>query len=119
MARFMKAGSQLMRLVKAAESSGSPTMYPAQVAAAPCRSMGFGANVHENDPDVIEKEKQRNLEGNKNRHSIVDGWNEKLASDAEAVVKADRHVEHDNEDHDAHIQDLQKHTERKAADDHA
>lgn len=54
------------------------------------RCFGFGAHVSDNDPEVLEKEKQRHLKGKTISHiKQVPGWSEKLASDAEAVVKAE------------------------------
>ncbi|VDB83775.1 unnamed protein product [Peniophora sp. CBMAI 1063] len=51
---------------------------------------------HNNDPEVLEREKHRNLSKAAYQTSApmdgsAPGWNEHLASDAEANVKADRH----------------------------
>jgi len=54
-----------------------------------------GSHVSNNDPEVLEREKQRNL---KHDHDHVNaphkkhapGWNEQLASDSEATIKADQ-----------------------------
>ncbi|CEL55743.1 hypothetical protein RSOLAG1IB_01755 [Rhizoctonia solani AG-1 IB] len=44
-----------------------------------------------NDPDVLEKEKYKNLRGEQHSpHSNAPGWNEALASDSEAHIKADK-----------------------------
>ncbi|EJD00134.1 uncharacterized protein FOMMEDRAFT_92698, partial [Fomitiporia mediterranea MF3/22] len=52
------------------------------------------STVHENDPEVLEREKQRNLKGKQHKtstpHKHAPGWNEYLASTSEANVKADR-----------------------------
>lgn len=68
--------------------------------------MGFGSHSSDNDPDVLHKEKERNLQAGKPKSAVKDleeGWNEKLASDSEAAVKAERH--HDD---DESIEELQK-----------
>jgi len=62
------------------------------------RFFGLGGNASDNDPKVLEREKARNLSGATERagESLpgsvpdADGWNPQLASDAEAVVKAER-----------------------------
>ncbi|KAL5634612.1 hypothetical protein ACGC1H_002604 [Rhizoctonia solani] len=44
-----------------------------------------------NDPDVLEREKHKNLRGEQNSpHTHAPGWNELLASDSEAHIKADK-----------------------------
>ncbi|KAL3152927.1 hypothetical protein ABBQ38_012230 [Trebouxia sp. C0009 RCD-2024] len=61
---------------------------------------GFGSHKSDNDPDKLEKEKRKNLKGDPTKgkeqehHAIpgAAGWNEELASDSEASVKADRHA---------------------------
>merc|ERR1711879_598588 len=46
-------------------------------------------HVHTGDPKEVESEKQKNLKGDsKSPVEGAPGWNEKLASDAEAKVKA-------------------------------
>lgn len=51
----------------------------------------FSSSMHDNDPDVLEKEKQRNLKKEQgNVHDHAPGWNENLASASEAHVKADK-----------------------------
>ncbi|KAJ3090165.1 hypothetical protein HK102_004509 [Quaeritorhiza haematococci] len=55
------------------------------------RMYGVGSHVSNNDPEVLEREKERVLKGQVT--SVIPeatGWNEKLASDSEAIVKADR-----------------------------
>ncbi|KAK9815592.1 hypothetical protein WJX72_006474 [[Myrmecia] bisecta] len=57
------------------------------------RLMGYGSNQSDNDPDVLEREKQKNLRGENPVHMPgVEGWNENLASESEASVKAERHA---------------------------
>jgi len=50
--------------------------------------------MHDNDPDVLETEKQRNLSKTQHHtstpHAHAPGWNEHLASASEASVKADK-----------------------------
>ncbi|QRW18266.1 hypothetical protein RhiXN_03190 [Rhizoctonia solani] len=44
-----------------------------------------------NDPEVLEREKHKNLRGEQHSpHTHAPGWNEALASDSEAVIKADQ-----------------------------
>ncbi|OCH93066.1 hypothetical protein OBBRIDRAFT_790659 [Obba rivulosa] len=55
----------------------------------------YSASIHENDPELLELEKKRNLTKNQHKTSetlpdTAPGWNEYLASAAEAAVKADR-----------------------------
>ncbi|CAG8435162.1 981_t:CDS:2 [Scutellospora calospora] len=55
----------------------------------------FGSNVSDNDPLVIEREKKRLLGGKvKGPMKHAPGWNERLASDSEAMVKAEREPDH-------------------------
>jgi len=77
--------------------------------------MGFGSHGSDNDPDVLHKEKERNLSGEtKHIHpGLEEGWNEKLASDSEAAVKAERHV-----DGEATIEDLQHRTVKHIREEH-
>ncbi|KAF8656254.1 hypothetical protein AX16_002690 [Volvariella volvacea WC 439] len=53
------------------------------------------STMHDNDPELLETEKQRNLSGKQHKTSAplsdAPGWNEYLASASEAGVKADRH----------------------------
>lgn len=53
---------------------------------------GMGSHVSENDPEVIEKEKERSISKKvKSRvGESAPGWSELLASDSESVVKAER-----------------------------
>jgi len=50
--------------------------------------------MHDNDPEVLEREKGRNLAGTQYKtstpHKHAPGWNEHLASASEASVKADK-----------------------------
>ncbi|KAJ3814088.1 hypothetical protein F5876DRAFT_33715 [Lentinula aff. lateritia] len=52
------------------------------------------STMHDNDPDVLDTEKKRNLSktqhGTSTPHEHAPGWNEYLASASEAHVKADR-----------------------------
>ncbi|RDB26319.1 hypothetical protein Hypma_006634 [Hypsizygus marmoreus] len=52
------------------------------------------STMHDNDPDLLEAEKRRNLSGQQHKTSTplsdAPGWNETLASESEADVKADR-----------------------------
>ncbi|EJD06543.1 uncharacterized protein FOMMEDRAFT_76424, partial [Fomitiporia mediterranea MF3/22] len=59
------------------------------------------STVHDNDPDVLETEKAKNLSGKQHKgsspHESAPGWNEYLASASEAAVKADRNEAGDAE----------------------
>ncbi|KAF5382031.1 hypothetical protein D9615_004394 [Tricholomella constricta] len=52
------------------------------------------STMHGNDPDTLESEKNRNLSKQQHKtstpHANAPGWNEALASESEADVKADR-----------------------------
>lgn len=53
------------------------------------------STMHDNDPEVLEREKQRTLSGEHRKTPHLDGapgWNEHLASSSEAFVKADKHA---------------------------
>ncbi|WVO21901.1 uncharacterized protein IAS62_003221 [Cryptococcus decagattii] len=59
------------------------------------RIMSRGAaSKHDNDPNVLAREKARNLSGTQDTSAphkeYAPGWNEHLATDAEANVKADQ-----------------------------
>ncbi|KAI8981453.1 hypothetical protein BDB01DRAFT_794145 [Pilobolus umbonatus] len=62
------------------------------------RAMSSFSHMSDNDPEVLEKEKQKNLKTDKKE------WNEKLASHSEAAVKADK------QHNDKSIKDLQSET---------
>ncbi|KAI8470385.1 MAG: hypothetical protein J3K34DRAFT_420743 [Monoraphidium minutum] len=68
------------------------------------RAMGHGSHTSDNDPAVLAKEKQRNLKG-KTPEVVpgAPGWNQGLASESEAVVKAERAPE-------MPMEDMQRHT---------
>ncbi|KAJ8521368.1 hypothetical protein ONZ45_g1943 [Pleurotus djamor] len=73
-----------------AVAAGSPGM-----ASSRCTSTRFySSTMHDNDPELLEAEKQKNLRGLQHKtstpHSHAPGWNEHLASASEASVKADR-----------------------------
>jgi len=77
--------------------------------------MGFGSHSSDNDPDVIHEEKEKHLSG-KSKHihpGLEEGWSEKLSSDSEAAVKAERHG-----DGEASIEDLQKTTVEHVRQEH-
>ncbi|TFK50143.1 hypothetical protein OE88DRAFT_1661721 [Heliocybe sulcata] len=64
------------------------------------------STMHDNDPELLEKEKHRNLQGKQHETSTplhdAPGWNEHLASASEATVKADRSSHNDPEALQAH-----------------
>ncbi|KAI3615039.1 hypothetical protein WG66_016938 [Moniliophthora roreri] len=61
------------------------------------------STMHDNDPQTLETEKQRNLSRQQHKTSTphgehAPGWNEHLASASEASVKADRSASRPGED---------------------
>ncbi|CAL1716589.1 unnamed protein product [Somion occarium] len=54
----------------------------------------YSSTMHDNDPEVLELEKQRNLRNEQHKTSSpirnAPGWNQYLATASEAAVKADR-----------------------------
>jgi len=58
------------------------------------RFYASGSGIHDNDPETLENEKQKNLKGEQHHtsapHKHAPGWNEYLASTSEAFVKADQ-----------------------------
>ncbi|KAF9521571.1 hypothetical protein CPB83DRAFT_865408 [Crepidotus variabilis] len=57
----------------------------------------YSSTMHENDPEVLEREKDKSLSKTRSKsspHQDTPGWNETLASASEAAVKADRHGTH-------------------------
>ncbi|THV07329.1 hypothetical protein K435DRAFT_959914 [Dendrothele bispora CBS 962.96] len=57
----------------------------------------YTSTMHDNDPELLETEKKRNLSQEQHKTSTplsehAPGWNEHLASTSEASVKADRHT---------------------------
>ncbi|KZT29845.1 hypothetical protein NEOLEDRAFT_1127725 [Neolentinus lepideus HHB14362 ss-1] len=65
------------------------------------------STMHDNDPELLEREKHRNLQGTQHETSTpihnAPGWNETLGSTSEANIKADRSAHNDPET-------MQKHT---------
>ncbi|KAJ7067010.1 hypothetical protein C8F01DRAFT_655649 [Mycena amicta] len=62
---------------------------------APAFHARYSSTMHDNDAEVLEIEKRRNLAGTQHRTSTphkdhAPGWNEHLASASEASVKADK-----------------------------
>ncbi|EJF55538.1 hypothetical protein DICSQDRAFT_73600 [Dichomitus squalens LYAD-421 SS1] len=55
-------------------------------------SLRYTSTMHDNDPEVLEREKQRNLSKQQHKTSTpipnAPGWNEHLASASEASIKA-------------------------------
>ncbi|KAJ3275989.1 hypothetical protein HK104_003727 [Borealophlyctis nickersoniae] len=87
-----------------------PTPATARLVVTRCmsdRSGNEGAHMSGNDPHVLETEKHKSLKDKQ--------WNEKLASSAEASVKADR--DHGNKHDD--IQKLQRESAEKMQGDKA
>jgi hypothetical protein len=74
----------------------NPRSLPRALTAAPTRSSVFVRGVEtgshmSQDPDVLEKEKKRTLEGKvTSQNKNAPGWNEKLASVSESAVRGGR-----------------------------
>ncbi|WVQ78183.1 hypothetical protein IAT38_000266 [Cryptococcus sp. DSM 104549] len=68
-------------------------LRPTRLVAPRVLARGY-ASKHDNDPDVLAREKARNLKGTQDSSAPhkehAPGWNEHLASDAEANIKADQ-----------------------------
>ncbi|KLO17400.1 hypothetical protein SCHPADRAFT_937099 [Schizopora paradoxa] len=84
---------QIARRSAAVASSSMKTASTRIVASRGLQTRLYSSTMHENDPVVLEREKHRNLHGKHNHGSTVHpehapGWNEELASESEAVVKA-------------------------------
>lgn len=72
--------------------------------------MGFGSHMSENHPETLHAEVQRSREGKVPLHvPSAPGWNEKLASDSEAVVKAERDAVMSVE---TNVEEMQSHSVR-------
>lgn len=116
MAHLRGAFTRLTSLANVAPPVGvTSTNFRFITSIPPARAFAAGSHTSGNDPEVLEKEKKRNLRGEQDSPH-VEGWNEDLASESEAAVKADQHVAH--EDHDQHIEDLQDLSEKAHAEDH-
>lgn len=50
---------------------------------------GHGSTMHDNDPELLEREKAKNLAGHEHETGIhnAPGWNDRLASSSEAAIK--------------------------------
>jgi hypothetical protein len=78
----------------AASLAAAPASAAARGLRVSATRMGIGSHVSDNDPAVLELEKRRNL----SKGALpggggvpdVEGWNEALASDSEAVVRPPR-----------------------------
>ncbi|KIM84102.1 hypothetical protein PILCRDRAFT_818404 [Piloderma croceum F 1598] len=67
----------------------------ARAGTARLQSTRLYSTMHDNDPEVLEREKRRTLSGEHRKTPHMDGvpgWNEHLASSAEASVKADKYA---------------------------
>lgn len=88
------------RSVKVGSNPITPAYGSRSLQAMSGKVFGFGSHKADNDPDKLEAEKQKNLKGDPakgkeqaNHHLPgAKGWNEELASDSEASVKADKHA---------------------------
>ncbi|KAL5486059.1 hypothetical protein ACEPAI_7103 [Sanghuangporus weigelae] len=79
---------------RAAAVAATPRSVVSTSRAGIMSQLRFSSTVHDNDPDVLETEKAKNLSGKQHKSSTWDdnapGWNEYLATASEAAVKADR-----------------------------
>ncbi|KIY50683.1 hypothetical protein FISHEDRAFT_71721 [Fistulina hepatica ATCC 64428] len=91
------ASPALTNVLQASRRTLSKVGRPRPVHVAPqspaSQARAFSSTVSENDPEVLVKEKERNLSGKQHTTSSTldhaPGWNEYLATDSEAAVKAD------------------------------
>lgn len=91
-------------ITKAYRSTYASTFATASVEVTTKRTMTAFSHMSDNDPEVLEKEKHKNL------NSKDKEWNEKLASHSEAAVKADKEFDKPLE----HMQDETiEHLEKK------
>ena len=102
----MRSMSSLVLRAVNAQSIGSglrpitPAYGSRSLQAMSGKVFGFGSHNSDNDPKKMEAEKQKNLKGDpakgkeeENHHMPgAKGWNENLASDSEAAVKAEKHA---------------------------
>ncbi|KAF7977695.1 hypothetical protein HWV62_2950 [Athelia sp. TMB] len=96
-----------MRAMFVATAATRSALRPVIVASTHARMMSSSNTVHENDPETLEREKDRSLSDEKVRKPDIKsapGWNENLASSSEDHVKADRH------EHKGSVEDLQQET---------
>lgn len=88
------------RSVRVASNPITPAYGSRSLQAMSSKVFGFGSHKADNDPEKLEAEKQKNLKGDpakgkeQTNHHLpgAKGWNEELASDSEASVKADKHA---------------------------
>eukprot|EP00878_Enallax_costatus_P001077 GHUV01001214.1.p1 GENE.GHUV01001214.1~~GHUV01001214.1.p1 ORF type:complete len:113 (+),score=36.18 GHUV01001214.1:187-525(+) len=78
--------------------------------------MGHGSHTSDNDPHILEQEKQRNLEG-KTPEIIpgTPGFNPALASDSEAAIRAERAPSMPMEELQQHSVNIIQHLHHDAA----
>ncbi|KAA8895080.1 hypothetical protein FN846DRAFT_356284 [Sphaerosporella brunnea] len=74
----------VVRTILSASRIQSRTVYTTP------RLLGNGSTRHGNDPEVLEKGKQSVLNKNKKDSKEQPHWHEELASESEAVIKAQR-----------------------------
>ncbi|KXS09310.1 hypothetical protein M427DRAFT_75655 [Gonapodya prolifera JEL478] len=68
--------------------------YPRPLSTTSVHLLPIGSHMSDNDPNVLEKaQKLRTLGKAKGPIKHVEEWSEKLASDSEAVVKAEREAD--------------------------
>jgi len=93
-----RAGDAAVALCRPSSASVGGALFFAATAAArglrgSASRLGMGLHMSDNDPVVLELEKKRNLNKAKlpagGGMPDVQGWNEALASDSEAVVRPD------------------------------
>ncbi|KAJ3563418.1 hypothetical protein NP233_g6339 [Leucocoprinus birnbaumii] len=84
-----------MYAIRQARSTLQSTLRPTVASSSNVIRYNSTSTMHENDPEVLEREKNRNLSRSQHKTSTphgkdAPGWNEYLASASEANVKADR-----------------------------
>mmetsp|Transcript_4777 Transcript_4777/g.13732 ORF Transcript_4777/g.13732 Transcript_4777/m.13732 type:complete len:112 (-) Transcript_4777:432-767(-) len=97
------SGTSVLQVVRPGLTSAQTSVRSLATKEASGKGLG---EAKENDPDVIEKGKKASQK--------QEDWQETVASESEAVVKADR----DHHGHGTDIEKMQKHTVEKVKETH-
>ena len=97
--------AQTQQAIRAGVNPIAPTVSSRSLQSS-SSGFGFGSHGTDNNPEAMEKEKRQNLKGDaakgnnqSNKHLPgSEGWNEHMASDSEAAVKAEKHAPDSVED---------------------
>lgn len=99
LAGLVLRAAQAQQAIRTGTNSIAPAISSRSIQTS-SRVFGFGSHGTDNSPEAMESEKRQNLKGDpkkgsgqKNKHlKGAEGWNENLASDSEAAVKAEKHA---------------------------